>query len=395
MKEVMTIAAEMDVETLASQLIGIPSYSHTPRQEEQVADFIVDYFEKLGIEAKKQTVEEGRPNVIAKIKGDGGPSIMLNGHIDTVPPYDMADPFSGKISDGMLHGRGACDMKGPIAAMMSAMAAIKLSGINPGGDIYFTAVVDEEEKGKGVDALVKEWPSVDAVIVGEGTSFDLCPGHKGLEWIKVRVTGKKTHSGNAKAGINAIAMAGRLIAYLSDEYVPVLDGRVHPILGQSGLNIGTISGGDQPSTVADHCELTIDRRFLPEETREQVYEEIVRATKVMADRYPGFSATVSDFFETDHLLPHLPFCINENRPIVQAIQKAYLKQCGTNPPIRGLSAWTDAGMIYSQTNTDCVVFGPGTLNLAHTADESIPVDELRKAVLLYTGIVLEFVGTKA
>ena len=393
MKDLMTIAAELDVVTLASQLVGIPSYSHTPRQEEKVADFIMGYFKGYGIQVKKQVVEEGRYNVIARLPGNGGPSIMFNGHMDTVPPYDMTDPFSANVTDGMLYGRGACDMKGSLAAMMTAMTAIKLSGCRLGGDIFFTATVDEEEKGTGVEALVRSWPKVDAVIVGEGTDFDLCLGHKGIEWIKVQVKGKKTHSGNAKAGINAIEMAGRLIAYLTDEYKPVLNARIHPLLGESVMNIGTISGGDQPSTVADHCELTIDRRFLPEETREQVYTELRKAIEVMHDRYPGFSATISDFFESDGLLPHVPFCIKENRPIVQAIQKTYLEQFGTKPHIRGLSAWTDAGIIYSQTNIDCVIFGPGSLNLAHTVEESILVSQLQKAVMLYAGIALEFVGT--
>lgn len=392
MKDAMTIAATLNVESLAADLIRIPSYSHTQRQEEKMADYIVAYFEKHGIEVKKQVVEEGRPNVIARIPGNGGPSLMFNGHIDTVPPYDMVNPFSGSIIDGHLMGRGACDMKGSIAAMMTAMVVIKESDCLLGGDIYFTAVVDEEEKGTGVETLVKDWPKVDGVIVGEGTDFDLCLGHKGLEWIKIQVTGKKTHSGNAKAGINAITMAGRLIAYLSDEYGLVLDARVHPLLGQTSMNIGTIKGGDQPSTVADCCELTIDRRYLPEESREQVYAELVEATKVMMARYPGFSATVSDYFEADSLLPHLPYCINENRPIVQAIQKTYMNLLDSKPELKGLSAWTDAGIIYSQTNTDCVIFGPGTLNLAHTAEESIAISDLRKAVMLYVGIAMEFVG---
>jgi succinyl-diaminopimelate desuccinylase len=392
MKDAIIIAETLDVESLAIDLIRIPSYSHTPRQEEKVADYIVAYFQRYGIEVKRQPVEEGRPNVIAKIPGNGGPSIMFNGHIDTVPPYDMKEPFSGKIQNGNILGRGACDMKGPIAAMMTAMAAIKLSGVTPGGDIYFSAVVDEEEKGIGVEALIQDWPKVDAVIVGEGTDLELCLGHKGLEWIKIEVTGKKTHSGNAKAGINAITMAGRLITYLADEYKLILDTRVHPILGESCINIGTISGGDQPSTVADYCQLTIDRRFVPEETSEQVYRELVQATRVMTARYPGFSAKVSNFFEEGELLPHLPFCTDENSSIVTAIKETIWEQIGKETKLRGLSAWTDAGMIHSQTKADCIVFGPGSLKLAHTANESIPIDQLRQAVALYTGIALKFVG---
>jgi succinyl-diaminopimelate desuccinylase len=392
MKDVMTIAATLDVEALALDLIRIPSYSHAPRQEEKVADYIVSYFEKYGIEVKRQIVEEGRPNVIARIPGNGGPAIMLNGHIDTVPPYDMKDPFVGRIENGHIIGRGSCDMKGPVAAMMTAMAAVKLSGVTPGGDIYFSAVVDEEEKGIGVEALIRDWPKVDAVIVGEGTDLDICLGHKGLEWIKIEVAGKKTHSGNAKAGINAITMAGRLITYLADEYKLILDARIHPILGESSINIGTITGGDQPSTVADFCQLTIDRRFVPEETWEQVYRELVMATEAMKVKYPGFSAKVSNFFVEGELLPHLPFCTDENRPIVKAIKDTIHTQLGKEAKIRGLSAWTDAGMIHSQTSADCIIFGPGSLSLAHTANESIPIDQLKQAVLLYSGIALNFVG---
>lgn len=395
MSDPMTIASTLDVAGLAVDLIRIPSFSHTPRQEEQVGEYIAAYFEKIGIEVNRQQVEEGRFNILAKIPGNGGPSIMLNGHIDTVPPYDMADPFSCTIENGRILGRGACDMKGPVAAMMTAMAAIKLSGVTPAGDIYFSAVVDEEEKGLGVEALVRDWPKVDAVIVGEGTDLEICLGHKGLEWIKVEVFGKKTHSGNAKAGINAIAMAGRLIAYLSDEYEPVLDKRIHPVLGQSSLNIGTIGGGDQPSTVADYCQLTIDRRFVPEETWEQVYQELVEATEAMSRKYPGFQATVSNFFEESELLPHLPFCTDEESPLVVAIKQTIREQLHKEPTVRGLSAWTDAGMIRSQTGTDCIVFGPGSLALAHTAHESIPLDQLEQSVMLYIGIALNFVeGTE-
>lgn len=390
MSEVMKLVADIDVGKIASELVAIPSYSHMERQEEKVAAYIVDFFEKQGIDVKRQWVGEGRPNVVARIPGGDGPGLMLTGHMDTVPPYDMKDPFSGAVVDGRLHGRGACDMKGPLAAMMAAMAAVHKSGERLGGDLYFAAVVDEEEKGTGVEALIRQWPDVKGVVVGEPTDLAIGLGHKGLEWITIDVLGKKTHSGNLKGGVNAITMAGRLIHYLEEEYGKVLALRVHPILGESTINIGTISGGDQPSTVPDNCKLVLDRRFLPMETREQVYRELVSATDELKERYPGFEATVANYFKEEETLPHLPFCLGADAPLVTAATETMLKLGMETPAVESFSAWTDGGMIHSQTHTDCIIMGPGKLDLAHSASESIAVEELRKAAAIYAGIGLTF-----
>ena len=274
--------------------------------------------------------------------------------------------------------------------MMAAMAAIHQSGEMPGGDLFFAAVIDEEEKGTGVEALIKQWPDVQGVIVGEPTDLAIGLGHKGLEWITVQVSGKKTHSGNLKAGVNAITMAGRLIHYLEEEYSKVLAQRTHPILGCGTINIGTITGGDQPSTVPDSCQLVLDRRFLPMETREQVYEELVSATELLKSRYPGFEATVSNYFKEEETLPHLPFCMGMDSSLVQAAMDTMARMDMKPPVVDAFSAWTDGGMIHSQTKSDCIIIGPGKLDLAHSAYESISVADLKKAVKLYADIGMTF-----
>jgi acetylornithine deacetylase/succinyl-diaminopimelate desuccinylase len=281
-------------------------------------------------------------------------------------------------------------MKGPLAAMMAAMVAIRNSGITPGGDVYFAAVVDEEEKGAGVEALIRDWPDVDAVIVGEPTKLHIGLGHKGLEWIRIQVAGKKTHSGNLKSGVNAIAMAGHLIHYLDSEYNQVLEKRVHPILGVGTINIGTISGGDQPSTVADRCEFVLDRRFLPMESREQVYEEIQDAIDKLKSVYPGFEAKVSNFYDDKEMLPHLPYAMDDKGDLVRCILGAMKAQDFGEPVFEPFAAWSDGGMIHSQTGSQCIIMGPGDLGLAHSADESIPVPDLKKAVELYASIGLTY-----
>lgn len=117
---------------------------------------------------------------------------MLSGHMDTIPAYDMEDAFSGEIKDGCVFGRGSCDMKGPLAAMMIALAAIHRSGVKLAGDLYFTDVADEEEKGLGTKYLIEHGPAADGVTVGEPTDMKIAPGHKGLEWIEVTFYGKKS-----------------------------------------------------------------------------------------------------------------------------------------------------------------------------------------------------------
>ncbi len=137
-------------------------------------------------------VEPGRYNVTGILKGTGnGRSLMLCGHMDTVPAYGMNDPFSGRVEDGKLYGRGSCDMKGPLAAMLAAFIGIKRSGLPLKGDLVFAGVIDEEQTGKGVEYLAQNGPFVDGAVIGEPTDMRLALGHKGLEWLKIDVYREK------------------------------------------------------------------------------------------------------------------------------------------------------------------------------------------------------------
>jgi acetylornithine deacetylase/succinyl-diaminopimelate desuccinylase len=399
-------------------MVSIPSYSGMERQEERVAKYIYRYFEKLGIEVSYQHVEEGRPNVIATLPGTGGgASIMLCGHTDTVPPYDMEDPFSGSIEgrisgEGMsgdseagiemdcshtksgdnrrIRGRGACDMKGPLAAMMCGVAAIKQSGISHAGDIYFAAVVDEEESAKGVTHLATHGPRADAAIVGEPTDMNICLGQKGLEWIRVLVRGRKVHGGDRENGINAVAMAAHLVHYLETEYASELATRTHPVLGYATINTGTIKGGDQPSTIPDFCEITLDRRYIPGETRESVYCELRAIISRMKELHPGFDAEVKPYFDGIPMLPQSPFCTDANSRLVRCAEDA---ASGAGLPPRAITAfpaWTDAGTIHEFARSECIIMGPGELSLAHSANESIAISDLAKAANVYAAIALRY-----
>jgi len=379
---------KIDVTRLTCDMVGIPSYSFMEEQEKEISAYISRFFDAEGIECRRIEIEPGRYNVYASIKGGSGRSLMLSGHMDTVPPYDMEKPFKPIVRGGEIFGRGSVDMKGPLASMMAAMAAIKRSGVIPAGDVIFAGLADEEEAGKGAKHLAEQGPRTDGVIMGEPTSLNIDIGHKGLEWIEITVHGKKTHGGNKAAGINAIQMAARLINKIYDEYVPVLNSRVYPVLGVPTINLGTIKGGDQPSTVAGECVLTLDRRCVPTETIEQVYEELEALIGELHSEDPAFSATVKDVFDGVDMMRHEPFCTPENDSLVVTLREAVSEFAG-EPVVSAFPAWSDAGFL-KRADNGCVVMGPGELGLAHTAGEHVGEESLRTAARIYAATAVKY-----
>ncbi|NLV65624.1 MAG: M20 family metallopeptidase, partial [Synergistaceae bacterium] len=264
---------EREMISLIADLVNTPSYPGIPEQETGVAKLIHDFFVKEGIPSEIYEVVDGRCNVVARLEGHGkGKTLLLTGHTDTVPPYDMEDAFRMKIENEKLIGRGVVDMKGALACMVLSMAAIRRSGTRLKGNIMFAGVIGEEGKSEGTCALLKKGLKADAAIVGEPFGWNIGIGQKGLEWFECRILGKAVHGGKQKEGINAISKAGKLIRALDEELVPRIESRMHPIIGGSSMNYGMISGGFQPSTVAGECVLQFDRRWIPGEK----YEDILR-----------------------------------------------------------------------------------------------------------------------
>lgn len=380
---------KISVAELTSRLVQIPSYSFMENKEKEVAAYIYGLLQAEGIESEIVECYPGDYNVYARIPGSGrGKSLMLSGHIDTVPPYDMEDAFGGRIEDGKIYGRGTCDMKGPVASMIAAMIAFKRAGIVLEGDIVFAALADEEEEGRGVQYLVEQnGPVCDGTIMGEPTDMKIALGHKGLEWIDVLVEGFKVHGGNKDKGINAIEMASRFIQKIYTEYVPVLNSREYPVLGVPTINVGRIAGGDQPSTVPGECLIQLDRRCVPTETIEQVYQELEAICDELHRQDPRFKAVVKDnFADSTDTLPRIPFCTEAEDSLVTSIQHA-MAEAEEGPEWTGeltaFPAWSDAGAISNKTGSHCVVMGPGDLSVAHSIHEYIYAADVQKAAWIY------------
>ena len=381
---------KVDPIRLTMDMVAIPSYSFMENQEEAISQYILDFFLEHGFTAYRTEIVPGRYNTVAILEGterETSPSLMLTGHMDTVPAYDFEKAFEPWEDAENVYGRGTVDMKGALAAAMCAMVEIKESGTRLKGDLIFCGVADEEEAGIGTRSLIETGPEATYTVVGEPTDLHIALGHKGLEWIEVTFKGKKVHGGAQEEGVNAIMMAGRFLQKLETEYLPKLAQRTHPILGKATLNIGTITGGDQPSTVADHCSIRLDRRCLTSETIPQVYEELQELIDQLHREDPRFEAEIRDVFDGT-TLPHIPFCTDADCPVVKAAENA-LRACGEEPVVTYFPAWTDAGFIQAGTSSQCIILGPGGVATAHSIHEYVSKKQLRMAAEIYRSMAME------
>jgi acetylornithine deacetylase/succinyl-diaminopimelate desuccinylase len=382
-----------EVVKLTQELIRIPSHKYVDNRESDVAEFIYDYCKKNGLEVEFQKVEGKRRNVIAKLRGNGtGKSLIFSGHTDTVPPYEMTiEPFSGEIKDGYVLGRGANDMKGAVACMITAMINIKNKGEVLGGDIILAAAVGEEEKSDGTEHVVKSGITADGAIVGEPSNYGYALGHRGLEWLEIRIEGKVAHGGIPELGINAISKAAKLIRKIEEELMPKLKERQNEWMGPSVMNFGLIKGGTQPSSVADSCIIQIDRRYLPEENVKSVIKEYQDIINELREEDPEFKAEIvrMDSNLMDEY-DHAPLIAQPNSEIAKTVYGVLKDFNNKEPNIEKRRGWTDAGVLSTYGKIPTVVTGPGDLKYSHAKDEKIPVADLVNYVDIYAKIAEEF-----
>lgn len=396
---------------LTKDLIRIPSHTGVETQEKEVAEYMLDFFKKHGIHAHFQHVEKERNNVIAFIKGKKSPegkSLMLNGHIDTEKPDDMNEAlfgaemspkeiFSGNVRQGSIWGRGAVDMKGPVAAMMMTLVVLKRAEQELDGDIVFSGVVGEETRSKGMESLIAcekclgdHDITLDGAVVGEPTNFQYVASHRGLVWLDIKFRGKGAHSGKPHQGVNAIEKAVEFLNKVKEELYPKLKERKHDFMGTSVMNIGTIKGGTGQSTVAEEALVRLDRRYVEGETLESVIKEYQDLADKMEKEDPKVKIEISETPESVSVLPHPPLDTGLDESIVIAVRDALERVLGYEPEIHTEYGWTDGALISKYMNIPTVVFGPGDIALAHTAEEKIDIDDLIKSVEVYTQIADEF-----
>ncbi len=396
-----------EVLSLAQHLISIESHTDAPRREVEIGRFLVGWFRDRWIDAELQPVDDDRANVIARIPGGDGPSLILNGHLDTVPAGDMPDAFTPRIENGTLWGRGACDMKGAIAAMACAMAAItrgeasvlaqidtkharERSCASLAGDLLFVGTVDEESGSLGVKALVDAGITADYAIIGEPTSLRVAVAHKGSCFVRVSLIGRGAHGSCPEQGVNAASYAARIVSSMEDELRPRLAERTHPLLGSSTVNVGRICGGTQPNIVPETCEIEIDRRYLPGE--KSPVSEIREIVASICHDVEGLSFDVAEMPMTSKV-PHVPLGTSSDSTVARAAMKACRQARLPAEPV-GVTYWSDGGHL-AANGIETIVLGPGDIANAHGPRDHVAIEQLSAAVSLYREIALRLLAREA
>jgi acetylornithine deacetylase len=325
-------------------------------------------------------------NVVATLKGSGGgPSLMLNGHTDTVGVEGMREPFSGRIEDGRLYGRGSQDMKGSLAAMLGAVRALIDSDFELRGDLHLAFVVDEETRSIGTADLV-EVLKTDAAIVTEPTDLNIVRAHRGFIWYEVTTYGRAAHGSRYEEGIDAIMHMGRFLAELDGLEQELLARDPHPLAGPPSLHASTITGGTEVSVYPARCDLLLERRTLPGEQVEQATAELSRIIDRLAAEDPTFQAELAATFVRD------PFEVDAQSGIVQALDAVAARHLGGGRPHTGATFWTDAALI-AAAGIDTVLIGPGGAGL-HSAEEWVDLQSVFDLAQILAETAVRYCGTR-
>lgn len=383
----MVTAKNSEVVTLAQQLVRINS-ENPPGREGEVVHFVRDWFSQRGIGAEIIPVLPERDNLLVRLPGesDDVPPLVFLAHADTVPAGDgwQVPPFAGEVRGDRLYGRGACDMKGPLASLLISFGELLDRGESPKRQVLFCLTVDEEMgEMSGAVALARQGiiPREAMVVAIEPTSLQVGVVHKGAVWYRLSVTGRASHAGRADLGADAIHGMVTLL-YLLKEKVSALPYR-HPLLGPPSVSFGLIRGGQKTNVVSDYCVSEVDFRLVPPMTCGEANGLLEKAVAQVVQMVPGVKVSI------EHIgRQRPPVQVGGGTQVVGIIREAHLSVLGVEPEQTGFFGYTDAAVIaYMTGNPQCVAYGPGDLRQAHTIDEFISVSELEVAVGVFTGLL--------
>lgn len=400
----------MDALELLRRLVGIPSVNPMGRDEvdstcgeARLTDYLESVFKQLGLPTRRQAVWPGRENLCALLAGDvppedGGPLLLFDAHQDTVPADGMiVEPWGATIPDdqlngrGRLYGRGACDTKGGMAAMIAVVA--RLARERPKGmpTIVMACTVDEEYHLAGAPALAESWTggtnglfrrAPDAAVVAEPTGLDVVVAHKGLIRWRCSMPGRAAHSSQPDQGDNAIYKMSRVVAAIERYAEDVLaKSEAHPRCGGATINVGMIRGGTAINLVPERCGIELEIRVAPGVDPGSVRDDLLAYLK---RREPAASELVH---EPPYMLG-LPLNDDKNQRLAERLEETTRGVVGTCRR-RGVPYATNAAY-YARAGTPSVVFGPGAIEQAHTADEWLPLDQFDQTIEILHRFAVSF-----
>ena len=357
---------------LLAELIALPSVNNAflpPRDshagEGRVAEYLAVLGTRAGLDIGFQKVLADRPNLIARLvpRGKARRTILLAPHLDTVN-VACEDQFTPRTKGGRMFGRGACDTKGSVATFFSALCELAKSGVRPKEtEIIFVGLVDEENGQSGSRFLANKKFKADLAIVGEPTNLVVATAHKGSVWLDIETRGQSAHGATPWFGKNAIHEMARVVDALETDFAARLRKRRHPLLGHGSVSVGTIRGGTQTNIVPDRCMIGVDRRTLPGESEAATRREVAAFLQSRK-----LKAKVSNV----KLKPCYPLETDARLPLV----RQFLHSTGQTRPA-GLHYFCDAAVL-ARGGIPSVVFGPGDIAQAHTAEEWIELAQLER-----------------
>lgn len=359
---------------LLAELVAIPSVNPAlapagdPHAgEERMTALLESRAKAAGLECERSPVLPGRDNLLVRLRPARPPRqrILLAPHVDTVGGLELpGNLFTPVVNNNRLFGRGACDTKGSVAAMFSALLSIARDQPPAETEIVFAGLVDEESGQLGSRKLAGDGFKADLAIVGEPTQLKVVTAHKGVLWLRLTTRGKAAHGARPELGANAVHAMAKIVDLLETKYAAQLRRRKHPLLGRATINVGAISGGTQPNIVPSQCTIAIDRRTLPGERDAAICKDLRALLK---------SKRLSAEFDSLQAGPCMPL---ETSPALPPVTQ-FMATAGQRKP-HGVDYFSDAALL-AAGGIPSVLFGPGDIAQAHTPDEWISIESLEQA----------------
>jgi succinyl-diaminopimelate desuccinylase len=369
-----------------------------PGDEAPAARLVAERLQAWGFETTVVPYGDNRAHTVGRLRGAGSaPGLMLSGHLDVVPPGEVPwqhDPFGAVVEDGRLYGRGACDMKGGVAAFLGAAAAVAraaepigrppgpLPGLPLRGDLVVVCSSDEEAGCGGADALVKEphFDGIGSVLIAEPSDLQLFIAEKGAFWLEVTLLGQTAHGSMPERGENAVAAMAEFLVGLRDLFPEALP--PDPVLGRPTLNAGTIAGGVKINVVPDRCVVTLDMRTIPGQRHAAIRGQIEAMIAALRARRPHLRAEIRTLIDRE------PVACPTDTPLALAAAEAVAAVTGARPTPSGVSYFTEACVFVPRLGIPMVICGPGHPTMAHQPDEYVELRQVHQAAEVYARVAL-------
>ncbi|TMJ88688.1 MAG: ArgE/DapE family deacylase [Alphaproteobacteria bacterium] len=382
------------------QMIAIPSVTG---DEAKIQKFLADYMGKIGLdvdiwETDWETLKkhpgyrpvdrgyEGRPNIVATLKGTGGGrSLLLNGHTDVIPVGGgegwSDDPWSATIKNGRIYGRGSADMKSGVASHIMAVESLIAAGLKPKGDVYINVVIDEEVSGHGtLDTVIRGYKA-DAGISGETSDLAVQPACIGRIWFEIEIHGKPAGIQKRYEGISGIELGNKIVKAVADLEAKRVATVTHPLypnaLDTLPCIVGSFAAGNYPSAFPVNCLLK-GRRSLVEQVARAAAEDPWMKHNPPKVRFVGYDAEASE--------------IPRRHPIVETVSRNYKAVTGRDPEISGRQGAADTRFLNRYADTPTVIFGPGSTAVMHANDEYVSIDDYMTAIKVMALSICEWCG---